>query len=125
MPARFGPTCISSPGPRRPGCAFPTARSRSTSITTPPSSGRRRVWRDARPRSPGASPTGADGRRSPLHGAMTDAALAGTPSGPDPDVSITPELAQTLLRAQHPDLAALAIQPVADGWDNAVMRLGP
>jgi len=56
---------------------------------------------------------------------MTDAALAGTPSGPDPDVSITPELAQTLLRAQHPDLAALAIQPVADGWDNAVMRLGP
>ena len=56
---------------------------------------------------------------------MADAALAGSASGPDPDVSITPELARTLLRAQHSDLAELDIRHVADGWDNAVMRLGP
>ena len=56
---------------------------------------------------------------------MADAALAGIVSGPDPDVSITPELARTLLRTQHPDLAGLPIEPIAEGWDNAVMRLGP
>lgn len=56
---------------------------------------------------------------------MTDAAFAGVPNGPDPDVSITPELARTLLRTQHPDLADLPIEYVQDGWDNAVMRLGP
>jgi aminoglycoside phosphotransferase (APT) family kinase protein len=56
---------------------------------------------------------------------MADAALAGITSGPDPDVSITPELVRTLLRTQHPDLAGLPIEPIAEGWDNAVMRLGP
>jgi aminoglycoside phosphotransferase (APT) family kinase protein len=33
-------------------------------------------------------------------------------------------MVRTLLRAQHPDLADATLQPVAEGWDNAVFRLG-
>jgi len=43
---------------------------------------------------------------------------------PPADVSVTLELAQSLLRAQHPDLAELPLQPLAHGWDNELFRLG-
>jgi aminoglycoside phosphotransferase (APT) family kinase protein len=33
-------------------------------------------------------------------------------------------MVRALLRAQHPDLADASLQPVAEGWDNAVFRLG-
>ncbi|MFF5701547.1 aminoglycoside phosphotransferase family protein [Streptomyces sp. NPDC012794] len=37
---------------------------------------------------------------------------------------IDERLLRALLREQHPDLAALEIRPVADGWDNQLWRLG-
>lgn len=37
---------------------------------------------------------------------------------------MTIELARRLLRDQHPDLADLPIEPVENGWDNVVLRLG-
>ena len=37
---------------------------------------------------------------------------------------IDASLVRALLQAQHPDLAALSITPVASGWDNAIFRLG-
>ncbi|MEE1620013.1 aminoglycoside phosphotransferase family protein [Zafaria sp. Z1313] len=43
---------------------------------------------------------------------------------PEADVEITESLVGALLRAQHPDLAALPLGPAASGWDNAVYRLG-
>ncbi|HWE99523.1 MAG TPA: aminoglycoside phosphotransferase family protein [Caulobacteraceae bacterium] len=43
---------------------------------------------------------------------------------PPAEIAVDPALARTLLRAQHPDLAHLPIAPVAEGWDNAVFRLG-
>jgi aminoglycoside phosphotransferase (APT) family kinase protein len=47
------------------------------------------------------------------------------PAGtPPPEIDIDVELARTLLRAQHPDLAELPITPLAFGWDNAILRLG-
>lgn len=42
-----------------------------------------------------------------------------------PDIEVTAELARRLLRAQHPDLAGLRLELVANGWDNAMLRLGP
>ena len=47
--------------------------------------------------------------------------LAGTPSA---EVDIDAGLVRRLLRAQHPDLAALPIALAASGWDNAMFRLG-
>lgn len=44
---------------------------------------------------------------------------------PPAEIDITLELVRALLRAQHPDLAEAPLQPVAEGWDNAVFRLGP
>ncbi|MBO0610652.1 aminoglycoside phosphotransferase family protein [Myceligenerans salitolerans] len=41
----------------------------------------------------------------------------------DIDVSVT--LARELLAEQHPDLAALPLEVVANGWDNVMLRLGP
>lgn len=41
-----------------------------------------------------------------------------------PDIDVTPELARRLLDRQHPDLAGLPIRLVANGWDNAMLRLG-
>lgn len=48
------------------------------------------------------------------------------PSRPMPaaEVDVTSELVRSLLKAQHPDLADLALEVVANGWDNVVMRLG-
>jgi aminoglycoside phosphotransferase (APT) family kinase protein len=55
---------------------------------------------------------------SPSPPPLTD---SGTPPA---EFEIDVELARSLLRVQHPDLADLAIEPVAFGWDNAVLRLG-
>ena len=43
---------------------------------------------------------------------------------PAAEVEVDPNLVATLLRAQHPDLAALPLRPAASGWDNALFRLG-
>ncbi|SEF18790.1 aminoglycoside phosphotransferase family protein [Jiangella alba] len=39
-------------------------------------------------------------------------------------IEITADLVRDLLRAQHPDLAGLAIREVAGGWGNQMWRLG-
>lgn len=39
--------------------------------------------------------------------------------------AIDDRLVRHLLRTQHPDLAELELGPVEQGWDNAVLRLGP
>ncbi|MFE4466160.1 aminoglycoside phosphotransferase family protein [Oerskovia sp. NPDC056781] len=43
---------------------------------------------------------------------------------PSADVDVTVELVRSLLAAQHPDLAGLPLEVVANGWDNVVLRLG-
>ena len=43
---------------------------------------------------------------------------------PAADVIVTPSLVQALLQEQHPDLAHLVPVKVAEGWDNALFRLG-
>lgn len=43
---------------------------------------------------------------------------------PEAEVDVTPELVRALLREQHPDLAELPIEPVTNGWDNALLSLG-
>ena len=43
---------------------------------------------------------------------------------PGADVTIGPALVQALLQEQHPDLAHLTPVKVAEGWDNALFRLG-
>lgn len=43
---------------------------------------------------------------------------------PEPDVEITPELARVLLRSQAPQWAELPLEPLAEGWDNTMLRLG-
>ncbi len=43
---------------------------------------------------------------------------------PTAEVHLTLELARQLLREQHPDLAERPLSPVAQGWDNALFRLG-
>jgi aminoglycoside phosphotransferase (APT) family kinase protein len=43
---------------------------------------------------------------------------------PAAEVEITAELVRRLLRAQHPDLAGLPVEPLANGWDNTLFRLG-
>ena len=48
----------------------------------------------------------------------------GTMRTPEAEVDVTPELVRTLLREQHPDLAELPIEPVTNGWDNALLSLG-
>ncbi|MCX7056570.1 MAG: phosphotransferase [Pseudomonadota bacterium] len=45
----------------------------------------------------------------------------GTPAA---EVPIDEELVHRLLAAQHPDLAELPVRPVAEGWDNAIFRIG-
>jgi aminoglycoside phosphotransferase (APT) family kinase protein len=44
---------------------------------------------------------------------------------PAAEIEITVDLVQALIAEQHPDLADLALSPVATGWDNAIFRLGP
>src|SRR5687767_7048710 len=43
---------------------------------------------------------------------------------PAADVIVSPALVQALLEEQHGDLAHLALVKVAEGWDNALFRLG-
>ncbi len=43
---------------------------------------------------------------------------------PEAEVDITVDLVRALLTDQHPDLAARPITPLANGWDNAIYRLG-
>ena len=43
---------------------------------------------------------------------------------PAAEVDTSPALVTTLLREQHPDLAGLAVAEAANGWDNALFRLG-
>jgi aminoglycoside phosphotransferase (APT) family kinase protein len=45
-------------------------------------------------------------------------------SMPAAEVQVSPELARQLLDEQHPDLAGLGIEVLANGWDNTVCRLG-
>jgi aminoglycoside phosphotransferase (APT) family kinase protein len=45
-------------------------------------------------------------------------------SKPPADIDIDEMLVRSLLRAQHPDLADLPLQPTDSGWDNAMFRLG-
>jgi aminoglycoside phosphotransferase (APT) family kinase protein len=43
---------------------------------------------------------------------------------PDAEVDIDVALVRRLLEDQHPDLAGLALRPLAHGWDNELFRLG-
>jgi aminoglycoside phosphotransferase (APT) family kinase protein len=43
---------------------------------------------------------------------------------PAADVRVDPRLIQALLQEQHPDLAGRPLVELAEGWDNAVFRLG-
>jgi aminoglycoside phosphotransferase (APT) family kinase protein len=43
---------------------------------------------------------------------------------PAADVHVDEELVRRMLVAQHPDLAALPLRVVANGWDNVMLRLG-
>jgi aminoglycoside phosphotransferase (APT) family kinase protein len=45
-------------------------------------------------------------------------------SAPPAEVEIDTALVRALLESQHSDLAALPVQPVDAGWDNAMFRLG-
>jgi aminoglycoside phosphotransferase (APT) family kinase protein len=45
-------------------------------------------------------------------------------SKPAADIEIDEPLVRSLLRAQHPDLAELRLQPMDSGWDNAMFKLG-
>jgi aminoglycoside phosphotransferase (APT) family kinase protein len=48
----------------------------------------------------------------------------GSMTAPIADIDIDRELVAGLLRAQHPDLADRPLRLVANGWDNAIFRLG-
>lgn len=43
---------------------------------------------------------------------------------PAAEVDVTPGLVRRLLTAQHPDLSYLPVTLMANGWDNAIFRLG-
>jgi aminoglycoside phosphotransferase (APT) family kinase protein len=43
---------------------------------------------------------------------------------PAAEVDVSPDLVRRLLAVQQPDLAELAIELMANGWDNAMMRVG-
>lgn len=43
---------------------------------------------------------------------------------PAADLEISPGLVRDLLAAQHPDLVALPVAFFANGWDNALFRVG-
>ncbi|MEZ0094220.1 hypothetical protein [Streptacidiphilus sp. EB129] len=44
-------------------------------------------------------------------------------SMPAAEVRVSPHLVQRLLADQHPELAGLGIEVLANGWDNMVCRL--
>jgi aminoglycoside phosphotransferase (APT) family kinase protein len=43
---------------------------------------------------------------------------------PAADVDVTADLVRRLLAGQHPDLAGLPVEFMANGWDNAMFRVG-
>ncbi|MFS1300012.1 aminoglycoside phosphotransferase family protein [Streptosporangium longisporum] len=43
---------------------------------------------------------------------------------PAAEVDVSPDLVRRLLAAQHPDLAHLPVETMANGWDNVVCRVG-
>ena len=43
---------------------------------------------------------------------------------PAAEVDVDPDLVRRLLAAQHPDLAGLPVEVLANGWDNLICRLG-
>jgi aminoglycoside phosphotransferase (APT) family kinase protein len=45
-------------------------------------------------------------------------------SMPAAEVDVSPDLVRELLSAQHPDLADLPVELLANGWDNVIFRLG-
>lgn len=50
--------------------------------------------------------------------------MTGPAPKPAAELEITESLVRSLLEAERPDLAAGALVPVEEGWDNAVWRLG-
>ncbi len=44
---------------------------------------------------------------------------------PEAEIDVTAELVRSLLAAQLPELAGLSITLLANGWDNALFRVGP
>jgi len=57
---------------------------------------------------------------------VTLARLDGVPPSPMPaaEVEISADLVRRLLAAQHPDLAHLPVEFLANGWDNELFRVG-
>ena len=43
---------------------------------------------------------------------------------PTAEVDVSPDLVRGLLAAQQPDLAHLALEVMANGWDNVMYRVG-
>jgi aminoglycoside phosphotransferase (APT) family kinase protein len=43
---------------------------------------------------------------------------------PAAEFDVTADLVRRLLAGQHPDLAGLAVEPLSNGWDNTLFRLG-
>jgi aminoglycoside phosphotransferase (APT) family kinase protein len=43
---------------------------------------------------------------------------------PAAELEVSQDLVRRLLAAQHPDLAGLPVEPLANGWDNTLFRLG-
>jgi aminoglycoside phosphotransferase (APT) family kinase protein len=43
---------------------------------------------------------------------------------PAAEIEVSPDLVRSLLAEQHPDLAALPLELIANGWDNVIYRLG-
>ena len=43
---------------------------------------------------------------------------------PAAEVQVSPDLVRRLLASQHPDLAGLPVEVMANGWDNLICRLG-
>lgn len=50
--------------------------------------------------------------------------MAGPQPMPAAEVDVSPELVRRLLESQHPDLAGLPVELLANGWDNIIFRLG-
>ena len=64
------------------------------------------------------------GTRAPA-GAQQDRAGGARDMGmPPADIEVTGALVHALLVEQHPDLAALPLEPAGAGWDNVLFRLG-
>jgi aminoglycoside phosphotransferase (APT) family kinase protein len=48
----------------------------------------------------------------------------GAQNMPEAEVDLSPDVVRSLLINQHPDLADLEIEELANGWDNVIYRLG-